>query len=111
MVLLTKPEADLQIMLNVLYKWCIKWRLEINDTKTQIIHDRNTSKQRSSFQFHCGDQLLKTVPQYKYLGLVFNEFHDLAQTAKSVAASTSRALGLILSKFYANGGMPYKVFT
>ena len=46
-----------------------------------------------------------------YLGLVFNEFHDLAQTAKSVAASASRALGLIISKFYANGGMPYKVFT
>ena len=23
----------------------------------------------------------------------------------------SRALGLIISKFYANGGMPYKVFT
>ena len=110
-VLLAETEADLQIMLDVLYKWCIKWRLEINDTKTQVIHFRNPSKQRSNVQFYCGDQLLKTVPQYKYPGLVFNEFHDLAQTAKSVAASASRALGLIISKFYANGGMPYKVFT
>ena len=110
-VLLAETEADLQIMLKVLYKWCTKWRLEINDTKTQIIHFRNSSKPRTSFQFYCGDQLLKTVPQYKYLGLVFNEFHDLSQIAKSVAASASRALGLIISKFYANGGMPYKVFT
>ena len=57
-VLLAETEADLQIMLNVLYKWCLKWWLEINDTKTQIIHFRNSSKQRSSFQFYCGDQEL-----------------------------------------------------
>ena len=28
-----------------------------------------------------------------------------------MAGSASRALGLIISKFYANGGMPYKGFT
>ena len=28
-----------------------------------------------------------------------------------MAASASRYLGLIISKFYANGGMPYEVFT
>ena len=110
-VLLAESESDLQIMLDVLSNWCKKWRLDINDTKTQVIHFRNPSKQRSVFQFYCGDQELKTVSQYKYLGLVFNEFHDMSRTAKSVAASASRALGLIISKFYANGGMLYKVFT
>ena len=35
----------------------------------------------------------------------------IIQTAKSVAASASMALGLIISKFYANGGMSYQVFT
>ena len=100
-------------MLDVLSNWCKKWRLDINDTKTQIIHFRNPPKQRSDIQFYCGDQKLKTVSQYKYLGLVFNEFRDLSRTTstKSVAASASRALGLIISKFYSNGGMPYKVFT
>ena len=60
-VLLAETEADLQIMLDVLYKWCIKWRLEINDTKTQVIHFRNPSKQRSNVQFYCGDQLLNSL--------------------------------------------------
>ena len=92
-------------MLNVLYKWCIQWRLEINDSKTQIIQYRNPS----SFQFFCDDQLLETAPQYKYQGLVFNGFHHLMQTAKSMAASAGSALGLIISKFYPNGSMPNKV--
>ena len=63
-VLLAESESDLQIMLDVLSNWCKKWRLDINDTKTQVIHFRNPSKQRSVFQFCCGDQELKTVSQY-----------------------------------------------
>ena len=37
-VLLAESESDLQIMLDVLSNWCKKWRLDINDTKTQVIH-------------------------------------------------------------------------
>ena len=39
-VLLAETEINLQKMLNILSLWCSKWRLTINDDKTQIIHFR-----------------------------------------------------------------------
>ena len=51
--------------------------------------------------------MLKMVPQYVPGPCIL----DMLQTAKFVAACASRTLGLTISKFYANDGMPYKVFT
>ena len=45
-----------------------------------------------------------------YLDIVFNEFHDLSQTENTEAVYASRALRLIISKFYAKGDMPYNVY-
>ena len=47
---------------------------------------------------------------YKYLGLVLNEHLDYNVTAKYVAQSVTRALGLLISKFKQTGGMPFKVY-
>ena len=46
-----------------------------------------------------------------YLGLMLHENLDLNITARTVAQSASRALGLLIAKSKALGGMPYKVFT
>ena len=51
------------------------------------------------------------MQQYKYLGLVINEFLDYKVTAEMVAKSASRALGVLIAKSKAHGGMPYEVFT
>ena len=45
------------------------------------------------------------------LGLIFTEFLDLLTMAKTVAKSASRALGLLISKDKAFGGMPFKCYT
>ena len=50
------------------------------------------------------------VESYKYLGLVLTEFLDYSKTAKAVAKSANRALGLIIAKSKAFGGLPYDVF-
>ena len=47
------------------------------------------------------------VIDYRYLGIVLNEFLDFPVTARVVAG----ALGLLISKDKIQGGMPYKVFT
>ena len=49
--------------------------------------------------------------KYKYLGLVLNVFLDFSMTAKLVAQSASRALGLLIAKCKSAGGMPYDVST
>ena len=49
LVLLSETEEDLQCMLNILDKWCRKWRMVINMEKTQIIHFRYKQKPQTSF--------------------------------------------------------------
>ena len=43
-VLLAKNEEDLQFLLNIVETWCKKWRLEVNLTKTNIVHVRQQRK-------------------------------------------------------------------
>ena len=50
------------------------------------------------------------VESYKYLGLILTEFLDFSKTAKAVAKSANRALGLIIAKAKYFGGLPYNVF-
>ena len=39
-VLLTEKETDMQFLLHLVEIWCSKWRLEVNLTKTNIMHVR-----------------------------------------------------------------------
>uniref|UniRef100_A0A3Q3E968 Reverse transcriptase domain-containing protein n=1 Tax=Labrus bergylta TaxID=56723 RepID=A0A3Q3E968_9LABR len=45
--LLAESEDDLQNMLNLVKTWCCRWRLSINQSKTQIIHFRKKAVPRS----------------------------------------------------------------
>ena len=47
------------------------------------------------------------MSQYKYLGDILNEHLDLSVMVKAVAKSASRALGRLIAKDKAFGGMPY----
>ena len=72
-VLLAETEINLQKMLNILSLWCSKWRLTINDDKTQIIHFRKQCEWQSNYIFKFGPMPLKYTSSYTYLGLDFNE--------------------------------------
>ena len=52
-VLLAPSEQSLQVMLNTLHEWCIKWRLLINQEKTKI-NFRPVATQKTHFDFKCG---------------------------------------------------------
>jgi len=111
LVLIAENETDLQIMLDLLSSWNIANQMTINPNKTNIVHFRNNSKVRSDFIFKCGETVITYATTYRYLGLVLHEHLDYSVTAKYVAASATRALGLLISKFKVMGGMPYNVYT
>ena len=110
-VLLAENESDLQLMLDTLNSWCNDNQMTVNSKKSQIIHFRQHSVSRSTCNFTCGEHDLEIVDRYVYLGLSINEFLDFNFTAKIVSQSAGRALGLLIAKFKALGGMPYNVFT
>ena len=103
-------EAKLQAMLKCLNDWCKQWGLVINSEKSKIVHFRPCSKSRSDIEFQCGDDVIETVNQYKYLGVIISEHLDFSLMSKVVSQSASRALGLLIAKDKAFGGMPFQCF-
>ena len=110
-VLLAENETDLQLMLNLLSDWCHSNFMSINPQKTNIVHFRPRSVPKANFNFKCGEYDIDVCDKYIYLGLTLDEFLDFNVTASFVSKSASRALGLLIAKFKAVGGMPYNVFT
>ena len=50
-VLIAKNVNDLQDLLFIVEHWCLKWRLEVNLAKTNIMHVRSARKSQSNYFF------------------------------------------------------------
>ena len=110
-VCLAETEADLQSILFIIENWCKKWRLEVNLTKTNILHVRNPRKPQSKFTFLFDMRPVPYCKFYKYLGTNINEFLDFKFTVEKHADAAGRALGAIITKMIKNGGFPYNVYS
>lgn len=99
-VLLADSEDKLQCMLDTLHRWCQKWRVLINTTKSKAMHFRRGRTQRSDYEFKIGNSVLETVDQYKYLGIIFHEKSDFTSNCEALAKGAGRALGSIISKIH-----------
>ena len=110
-VLFAENEADLQFLLFVVECWCKKWRLEINLTKTNILHVRPKRKMQSKFTFLFDMRPIAYCKSYKYLGANLNEFLDFEFTAEAQADAAGRALSTVITKMIKNGGFPFSVYS
>ena len=72
-VIMGESEDDLQALLEVVSRWCRKWQMVCNQSKTNVIHFRQPSKPKTCFNFTCGNVDIDTVTKSKYLGLWFSE--------------------------------------
>ena len=111
-VILANNENEMQIISNALSMWCTENCTSTNTSKGKVVHFRSQSIPKSEFVFTCGDDCIQYCSDHKYLGLVLNEFLDYNITAKSVALSANRALGLVIAKCkILGGGVSHGVFT
>ena len=110
-ILLADCEKDLQNMLNIAADWCLKWRLVVNDDKTQIVHFRKPSVKRSLFSFMFGTTVLIYTKTYKYLGLTLDEHMNFKEGIQVLADSAGRALGSVLNKVKACKDLGYHTYT
>ena len=78
-------ERDLQKLLDGLYTWRNNNNMTINACKSNVVHFRLPSMERSKYIFKCGDMNIKLNNHYTYLGLILNEFLDFNLTAEIVA--------------------------
>jgi len=111
LVLLAENETNLQSMLNNLTNWCSKWGIKINASKSKCMHFRNKRKPCSAFQFKIGKLSPEYTHHYKYLGFWINEFLDNNESTRMIYDHANRALGVLIAKSKAAGGLPMKVFS
>ena len=86
-------------------------KMTINEEKSNVIHFRPNSVNRTESVFTFGDKQLKTVDRYKYLGLLMTEHLNYEEMAKHVAKSASRALSLLVTKFKSCGGLAFRTYS
>ena len=75
-VLISESEQGLQQMLQKVYDWSQKWMIKFNARKSNILHVRKPQVPRTNFTFMLGETELCKVEQYRYLGIMINEFID-----------------------------------
>ena len=109
-VLLAESEGDLQFLLIIVETWCTKWRLEVNITKTNILHVRSKRTSQANFLFLFYRQPVPYCSMDKYLGCTINDFFDIDATVSLLADSAGRALIYIITKMIKNEGFRYNVF-
>lgn len=97
-VLIAPDENRLQKQIDCLYKWCRKWRMCVNQDKTQVVHFRPVRTAITEYTFKFGDSVLDLVKEYKYLGVVFDEHMYFRSNADILSASACRAMGLLRYK-------------
>ena len=86
-------------MLEKLHEWCCcKWKMSLNIDKTKIVDFRNKRQQCTGLKFTFGNQDIQITSQYKYLGIVLDEFLDYNVTADVLADAAGRALGAVIGK-------------
>ena len=75
-VCIADNEQDMQELLGIVESWCTRWRLEVNLTKTNIMHVRSSRKPQSNYTFLFNWRPVEYCRNYKYLGTTINEFLD-----------------------------------
>ena len=55
-VVTSESEDGVQQMLDKFIEWCSKWRIVINENKTNILHFRPKTKYLTIYNFICGEK-------------------------------------------------------
>jgi hypothetical protein len=70
LAILSSTPDGIQCRLNELYDFCSSWRLEVNTMKSKVLIFNLKGKSFINY-FIYNNQIIETVSQYDYLGVVF----------------------------------------
>ena len=107
-VILSKSKEGLQKALGITEKYCEKWRLTINHSKTKsMVFSPGNQKIKASFTIN--GKVLENVKEFKYLGItVHKKSCSFTPTLKYQKTKATRALYALRAKININN-LPIKV--
>ena len=85
----------LQHLIDILYKFCTKWRMEVNLDKTKIIVFRKGGHLSRWENWHFGGKSIDVVSYYKYLGLMLSSRNNWSKAIFTLASQASKALNML----------------
>ena len=110
-VVLANNEAEMQVMLDAVDKWCKRWHMLINMAKSKAMHFRPSTTNQCMRPLYLGNKIVDYTENYKYLGVIFTEHLSFLTHCNTLAESSTRALGAIISKLRSVGNMGYQTFS
>ena len=96
-VILSDNKSNFQYALNIFSTYCKKWKLKINETKSNIMIF-GTVKKRKSLKFSINEKPIKIVNTFTYLGLEFNKNGRYISAMKNNLSKVKRAAFSITKK-------------
>ena len=92
LVLLALDKAGLQANINILYRFCQKMGLEINNKKTKIVTFCPTRQKPLLETFMLGDNIIEHTNRYCYLGIIFDQNGSFSAANTELRSKALRAL-------------------
>ena len=110
LVLISPTQAGLQQLLNILERWCNRWRLKVNPDKTKIMHVRPASVPCTKYNYTYNQMELDKVSNYRYLGFILNEHGLVNVGCDTLAGASLRVLGSLITEIQKNGDVGLVTF-
>ena len=84
----TSPD-DLQLLLDCVSSWCKRWQVVVNTSKTKLMHFHKKSTPPDKHQLRLDGIVLERVSNYKYLGVLMNEYCEQSPNIENLATAAS----------------------
>lgn len=97
-VLLSLTKTGLQNKLTKLHSYCEKWAFKINTDKTKVIIFAKCDP-KLPVLFQIGNDIIQTVDQYKYLGVIFHKSGTFKSAQEHLAKQANKALHVLKRAF------------
>ena len=101
MAIFSTTVEGLQVGLNSLSKYCAKWGLTVNISKTKIVIFRKSGKTSNEERWSFQGQFIEIVSSFKYLGCVLSSNGTYTNCISTLVTSARRAL-FCLKKYINN---------
>ena len=97
-VIFSYSKEGLQILLNNLHDYCTEWGISVNIDKTVVMVFKSGNRPTSVDLFY-GNDILKNVSSFTYLGVTLTANGKFYQTQKALATQANKALFSLNSLF------------
>ncbi len=111
LVLISRTKIGLQRQLDKLQDYCRTWGLEVNEAKSMALVFRQTGKKHKIDKWYYAGKELKTVSDFRYLGMVFTANGTFITHVKSMLANARRALQQLLGFRWRFQGISVRTLT